>query len=76
MSIHYTTYDVRRRRDIIHPGKHVAHRNVMGLLMPEEQTRSSRFWFAYVLGIYHTNVIYSGEGVDHNISPQRLDFLN
>jgi hypothetical protein len=75
MTIHYTTYDIRRRRDIIHPGpKHTAHRDIMGLLAPEDQTSESRFWFAHVLGIYHANVIYAGEGSADHI-PRRLDFL-
>jgi hypothetical protein len=74
LTIHYTTYDVRRRRDIIHPGPTSSHRDIMGVLPPDEQTETSRFWFAHVLGIFHTNVIYSGEGAsDYN--PRRLDFL-
>jgi hypothetical protein len=76
MTIHYTTYDVRRGRDIIHTGKHTAHRDIMGLLVPEEQTETNRFWFAHVLGIYHVNVIYTGEGSsDRFTTSRRLDFL-
>jgi hypothetical protein len=69
MTVHYTTYDVRRRRDIIHPGKTTAHCDIMGLLAPGGQ-----FFFAHVLGIYHANVIYIGAGAsDYN--PRHLDFL-
>jgi hypothetical protein len=75
MTIHYTTYDVRRRRNVIHTGRHIAHRDIMGLLVLEEQTESSRFWFAHVLGIYHANVIYSGGGSSDFTTPRRVDFL-
>jgi hypothetical protein len=74
MSIHYTTYDVRRRRDIIHPGSTTAHRDIMGLLTPDEQTDTDRFWFAHVLGIFHANVIYTGDGAS-DYDSRRLDFL-
>jgi hypothetical protein len=74
MTINYTTSDVRRQRDIIHPGSNSSHRDIMGLLSPDDQTETNRFWFARVLGIFHANVIYAGAGTsDYN--PRRLDFL-
>jgi hypothetical protein len=46
----------------------------MGLLDPNEQDGNFRFWYAHVLGIFHANIIYTGEGVLDHI-PRRLDFL-
>jgi hypothetical protein len=74
MEFYYTTYDVRRKRDIIHPGSNMSHRDIMGLLDPDEQDGNSRFWYAHVLGIFHANIIYTGEGALDHI-PRRLDFL-
>jgi hypothetical protein len=79
MSIHYTSYDVWRRREIIHtgPGKTTAYCDIMGLLATDDNLDDSdvsRFWFAHVLGIFHVNVIYTGDG-SSDLSPRRLDFL-
>jgi hypothetical protein len=74
MAIHYTSYDVRRNRDIIHPGDTTSQRDIMGILPINEQEPGRRFWYAYVLGIYHANVVLLGQGpTDHQL--HRLDFL-
>jgi hypothetical protein len=70
----YTTYDVRRSQDVINP--RTSHRNVMVLSTADDasSTHAHPFWYAQVLGIYHTNVVYTGPGaIDY--SPRRLDFL-
>ena len=79
MHINFTTYDVRRDDDVIHSGTH-AQSNVM-VLNPHysDPLRSGTdnhhpFWYAHILGVYHANVIYIGEG-NTDYSPRRLDFL-
>ena len=69
--INYTMYDVRRDDDIIHPG--TAHCNVM-VLNPVTSSSEHPFWYARVLGIFHANVIYTGEGVN-DFLPRRLEFM-
>ncbi|KAH7919882.1 hypothetical protein BV22DRAFT_1022211, partial [Leucogyrophana mollusca] len=80
MRINYTTYDVRRAQDVINP--HTGHKNVMGLVntkVDSEEpdlghTTGHPFWYAEVLGIFHTNVVYTAPGtLDYN--PRRLEFL-
>lgn len=70
----YTTYDVRRAEDVINPG--TSHRDIM-LLADTSDTAGCfehPFLYARVLGIYHVNVIYTGEGMlDYNA--RRVDFL-
>ena len=70
----YTTYDVRRSQDVIHPG--TSHRDIMLLADHSGMDAQSdhRFLYARVLGIYHVNVVYTGkEMLDY--SSRRLDFL-
>ena len=71
MRINYTSYDVRRDEDVIHTGKCS---NVMALAPASIRLHGHPFWYARVLGIYHVNVIYIGEG-NANYLPRRLDFL-
>lgn len=73
----YTTYDVRRAQDVINPT--TSHRDVMLLVnngnSGNTNTHSDHpFLYARVLGIYHTNVIYIGEGTVDYIA-RRVDFL-
>jgi hypothetical protein len=71
LRINYTTYDVRRAQDSINP--HTEHRDIMLLANGSQH----QYRYARVLGIYHTNVIYTGRGrggkVDHH--SQRMEFL-
>lgn len=75
MHIHYTSYDVRRGEDILHVGS--PHCNIM-VLNPRfsmESRESERpFWYAQVIGIYHANIIYIGNG-NADYQPRRLEFL-
>lgn len=73
----YTTYDVRRSQDVINPGS--THHNIM-LLADDNDTEEGGnimkhpFLYARVLGIYHVNVIYTGQGkLDY--TPRRVEFL-
>lgn len=71
MRVNYTTYDVRREDDVLHPSG--CQHNIMALA---HGTSSSAHPFVYgkVLGIYHANVVYVGPGmVDYQ--PIRLEFL-
>lgn len=71
MRINYTSYDVRREEDVIHTG--TSRCDVM-LLNANASSSDHRFLYARVLGIYHVNVIYVGEGtIDY--TPRRLEFL-
>jgi hypothetical protein len=71
----FTTYDVRRGTDIVSPG--TSRCNIM-LLANDAATDHSanphHFLYARVLGVYHTNVIYTGPGM-RDYGARRLDFL-
>lgn len=71
--INYTTYDVRRSQDVINP--RTSHCNVM-VLRPytDIQDEGHRYMYAKVIGIYHVNVIFIGNGmIDY--TPLRMEFL-
>ena len=67
--VNYTTYDVCRAQDTIN--LHTDHRDIM-LLLPLESTHP--FLYAHVLGIFHANIIYTGQGVKDYL-PRRMEFL-
>lgn len=73
MRINYTSYDVRRSEDVIHTGTS-GQSNVMVLAPADIRRLGHPFWYARVLGIYHVNVIYVGEG-NTDYLPRRLEFL-
>ena len=79
MRINYTGYDVRRGEDVIHAGTN-GQCNVMVLapesaeIGPSYHENQHPFWYARVLGIYHVNVVYIGEG-NADYLPCRLEFL-
>jgi hypothetical protein len=66
----YTTYDVRRGQDVVNPG--TDHRDIM--LLGDMDTQYHPFLYARVLGIYHVNVIYIGEGM-LDYKARRVEFL-
>jgi hypothetical protein len=75
MRVNYTAYDVRRCEDVIHTGS-AKPANIM-VLQPNTASLpcdNHPFWYAQVLGIYHVNVIYIGEG-NMDYSPERIEFL-
>ncbi|KAG6912705.1 hypothetical protein DXG01_012722 [Tephrocybe rancida] len=71
--VNYTSYDLRRSEDVIHVK--TSHRNIMVLnpLFVEDGVEHP-FWYACVLGIYHANVLYLGEG-NADYRPRRVEFL-
>jgi hypothetical protein len=75
LRVNYTTYDIRRSQDVINP--RTSHRDVMVLANHDEtdtDTPQHLFFYAHVLGIYHTNVVYTGPGM-LDYRSRRLDFL-
>ena len=70
----YTTYDVRRAQDVINPN--TPHCNIM-LLADNSQTCDEThhpFLYARVLGIYHVNVVYTGQG-SFDYAARQIKFL-
>jgi hypothetical protein len=71
MRIYHTTYDVRRDEDVLHTN--TSHCNVM--VLDSSSPLEHPFRYAQVLGIYHANVIYIGNGDVIDYQPRRLEFL-
>ena len=76
MCINFTTYDVCRTEDIINPRTQQS--DIM-ILNPEKSmmttpSEAHPFWYAKVLGIFHTNVVYMGQG-NHDLHSRRMEFL-
>ena len=78
VKINYTTYDARRSQDVLNPKTRC--RDVMVLAGPQDEAESSEsqrshpFWYARILGVFHTNVVYTGTGMRDYV-PRRLEFL-
>lgn len=73
LRINYTTYDVRRAQDTIHP--RTARRDVMLLAHDDQTTHNSHpYWYARVLGIFHAQVVHVGPH-SQGLHPQRMEFL-
>ena len=70
---HFTMYDVQHGTDIINPG--TSHHNTM-LLADNSDTPAGRHKFLYTctLGVYHTNVVYTGPGM-RDYEARCVDFL-
>lgn len=74
--INFTTYDVRRDKDIIKPAG--ASNKCFILVACQEEISATRtnadlpFWYAQVLGIYHANVTHEGR----NMHKHRVEFLH
>ena len=70
LRVNYTTYDMRRDQDSINPRTHP---DVM-VISPETGPNAHPFWYARVLGIFHTEVVHTGEHSRNNAA-QRMEFL-
>lgn len=70
LRINYTTYDIRRDQDSLNPRTHC---DVM-LHSPETEPGAHPFWYARILGVFHTKVLHTGEHA-HNRSVQHVEFL-
>ncbi|KIL55287.1 hypothetical protein M378DRAFT_173752, partial [Amanita muscaria Koide BX008] len=71
LRVNYTTYDLRRNQDSINPRTSPD----IIILSREDDTHTTPhpYWYARVVGIFHTYVIRSG--LDEAPVPQRIDFL-
>ena len=69
--VQYTTYNVQRGQDIINP--FTPHWNIM-LLATTSNNDDHPFLYACVLGVYHANAIYTGNGA-HNYQARQFEFL-
>lgn len=67
MQVNYTTYDMRRESDTINPR---AHADIM--VLSGETTPNHPYWYARVLGIYHTETWLNDGG---RPVKQHLEFL-
>jgi hypothetical protein len=74
MCINFTTYDVRRTDDVINT--HGPRNNIM--LLNHDMYSTSEpdhpFLYAKVLGIFHANITYHGEG-NRDCHPRRIEFV-
>lgn len=70
LRVNYTTYDIRRDQDVMNPRTHC---DVM-VLSPENEPDAHPFWYARVLGVFHTKVLHTG-AQSRNRSVQHMEFL-
>ncbi|KAF8896664.1 hypothetical protein BD779DRAFT_1466557 [Infundibulicybe gibba] len=68
--VNYTTYDMRRDQDVINPHTHP---DIM-MRSPETGRGAHPFWYARVLGIFHTKIIHTAPNTQ-NRSVQHFEFL-
>ncbi|KAG1838714.1 hypothetical protein DFJ58DRAFT_733659 [Suillus subalutaceus] len=70
LCVNYTTYDLRCDQDSLNPRTNA---DVM-LLAHEDGGDGHPYWYAQILGVFHTLIIHTGE---HSKShePQQMDFL-
>lgn len=70
---YHTTYDVRRSEDVINP--RTTHCDVMLLADHPDMTITHPFLYGRVIGIYHVNVVYVGQGMK-SYDAMRFDLLH
>jgi hypothetical protein len=70
LRVNYTTYDIRRDQDSMNPR---THSDVM-VLSPETEAGAHPYWYAWVLGVFHTKVLHTGPAAK-NHSVQHMEFL-
>lgn len=68
LRINYTTYDLRRAQDSLNPRTHA---DVMVLAHEDDHP----YWYAWILGVFHVNVVYTGNDTPSFNSPQQMDFV-
>jgi hypothetical protein len=75
LRVNYTTYDLRRDEDTIKPRTKPFVMVLSHEDKPEEEGLSAHpYWYARVLGIYHTFVMHMGPKSKTQV-PKRMDFL-
>ncbi|KAK2459860.1 hypothetical protein APHAL10511_008124 [Amanita phalloides] len=75
LHVNYTTYDLRREQDTIN----IRTKPDIMLLSREDSPNEDGlqyhpYWYARVIGIFHTYVIHAGPA-SKNMLPQRMDFI-
>ena len=70
LHVNYTSYDVRRDQDSMNPW---TNSNVM-VMSPESGEDVHPFWYAQVLGVFHTRVLHT-DPTATNKSVQNIEFL-
>ncbi|KAG2336123.1 hypothetical protein BDR05DRAFT_897160, partial [Suillus weaverae] len=68
LRVNYTTYNLRRAQDSLNP---CTHADIM--VLARDQEDSHPYWYARVIGIFHTNIRYMRQGACPAI--KRVDFL-
>ena len=66
LRVNYTTYDMRREQDSLNPRTHA---NIM-VLSQEDDLAAHPYWYARIIGIYHTFVHH-----ENSPDPILIDFL-
>jgi hypothetical protein len=71
--VNYTTYDMRRDQDSINARTHP---DIMVLSHEDDEDNEDPhpFWYARVIGIFHFNVRYAGNGLEW-AEPRRMEVL-
>lgn len=69
MQVNYTTYDMRREQDSLNPRTHA---NVM-VLSQEKEADAHPYWYAHIIGIYHTLVRHESS---HDPIPIKFLFVH
>jgi len=70
LCINYTTYDLRWAQDSLNPW---THSDVM-VLSHEDIKNAHPYWYAQIIGIFHTDVQYHGPELGNHV-PRWIDFL-
>ena len=71
LSVNYTTYNVCCDRDMINPGNH----DFMMVWLLEDGPDVHPYWYAQVLGVYHT-FMSTTQPTTHYQSMQQMEFLS
>ncbi|KAJ7016995.1 hypothetical protein C8F04DRAFT_1339278 [Mycena alexandri] len=71
MRVNYTTYDVQGDQDSINPH---THSDIMLLSHEDKDDNPHPYWYARILGIFHTEVCHIGEQ-SKSARPIRMEFL-
>ena len=66
LHVNYTTYNMQREQDLLNPHMHA---NIM-VLSQEDDTNAHPYWYACIIGIYHTFVCYKS-----SLDPILIKFL-
>jgi hypothetical protein len=66
LRVNYTTYDMRREQDSLNPRTHA---NIL-VLSQEDHPDAHPYWYARIIGIYHTFVRH-----ESSLDPILIDFL-